>query len=163
MEQNELYHYGVLGMKWGRRKARTSNSRKKSNKAHTQDRINEYRKREEAKVRIADAGGSKKKAVKKINTTSTIKQTAKKGALATASVINGLYSMGAAVGATKMATGAVGAAYVTGILGSFAATPVTALGFGAAALATAAAAGGTKLHQRSKSDQEKIDYIKKSK
>lgn len=34
MEQNELYHYGVLGMKWGRRKARKSGGSYKY-KSHT--------------------------------------------------------------------------------------------------------------------------------
>ena len=145
MNENELMHYGVLGMKWGRRKA-AANARKK----------------QEAKTRIVNAGG-KKKAIQRVNRISTAKQTVKKGALATAAVVNGLYSTSAAVGAGKVATGTLAASYVTGVLGTFAATPVTALGFGAAALAAAGAAGATKLHQRSKKDQEKINYIKKSK
>ena len=136
MNENELMHYGALGMKCGLRKA--VNARKK----------------QEAKSRIVNAGG-KKKAIQRANRISTSKQTVKKGALATAAVVNGLYSTSAAVGAAKVATGSLAASYVTGVLGTFAATPVTALGFGAA--------GATKLHQRSKKDQEKINYIKKSK
>lgn len=145
MNENELMHYGVLGTKWGRRKAAVN-----------------ARKKQEAKTRIINAGG-KKKAIQRVNRISTAKQTAKKGALATAAVVNGLYSMSASVGAAKVATGSLAASYVTGVLGTFAATPVTALGFGTAALAAAGAAGATKLHQRSKKDQEKINYIKKSK
>ena len=136
MNENELMHYGALGMKCGLRKA--VNARKK----------------QEAKSRIVNAGG-KKKAIQRVNKISTAKQTVKKGALATAAVVNGLYSTSASVGAAKVATGSLAASYVTGVLGTFAATPVTALGFGAA--------GATKLHQRSKKDQEKINYIKKSK
>lgn len=145
MNENELMRYGVLGMKWGRRKAAVN-----------------ARKKQEAKTRIINAGG-KKKAIQRVNRISTAKQTAKKGALTTAAVVNGLYSMSASVGAAKVATGSLAASYVTGVLGTFAATPVTALGFGTAALAAAGAAGATKLHQRSKKDQEKINYIKKSK
>lgn len=145
MNENELMRYGVLGMKWGRRKAAVN-----------------ARKKQEAKTRIINAGG-KKKAIQRVNRISTAKQTAKKGALVTAAVVNGLYSMSASVGAAKVATGSLAASYVTGVLGTFAATPVTALGFGTAALAAAGAAGATKLHQRSKKDQEKINYIKKSK
>lgn len=145
MNENELMHYGVLGMKCGRRKAAVN-----------------ARKKQEAKTRIVNAGG-KKKAIQRVSRISAAKQTAKKGALATAAVVNGLYSTSAAVGAAKVATGNLAASYVTGVLGTFAATPVTALGFGAAALAAAGAAGATKLHQRSKKDQEKINYIKKSK
>lgn len=145
MNENELMHYGVLGMKLGRRKAAVN-----------------ARKKQEAKTRIVNAGG-KKKAIQRVSRISTAKQTAKKGALATAAVVNGLYSTSAAVGAAKVATGTLAASYVTGVLGTFAATPVTALGFGAAALAAAGAAGATKIHQRSKKDQEKINYIKKSK
>ena len=129
-------HYGVLGMKLGHQKA--VNARKK----------------QEAKSRIVNAGG-KKKAIQRASRISTDKQTVKKGALATAAVVNGLYSTSAAVGAAKVATGSLAASYVTGVLGTFAATPASALGFGAA--------GATKLHQRSKKDQEKINYIKKSK
>lgn len=33
MTNNELYHYGVLGMKWGRRKAKTSTDSKNLGKA----------------------------------------------------------------------------------------------------------------------------------
>lgn len=143
MNENELMHYGVLGMKLDRRNA--VNARKK----------------QEAKSRIVNAGG--KKAIQRVSRISTAKQTAKKGALATEAVVNGLYSTSAAVGAAKVATGSLAASYATGVLGTFAATPVTALGFGSAALAAAGAAGATKLHQRSKKDQEKINYIKKSK
>ena len=149
MNENELMHYGVLGVKWGRRKAVRRNA------------VN-ARKKQEAKSRIVNAGG-KKKAIQRVNRISTAQPTVKKGALATAAVVNGLYSTSAAVGAAKVATGSLAASYVTGVLGTFAATPVTALGFGTAALAAAGAAGATKLHQRSKKDQEKINYIKKSK
>ena len=94
---------------------------------------------------------------------STAKQVAKKGALATATVVNSLYAASLTANSALVAAGAVKSAYVTGMLGTFAATPVTALGFGAAAIGTAAAAGATKLNKRSKHDKEKIDYIKKSK
>ena len=136
MNENELMHYGDLGVKCGRRKA--VNARKK----------------QEAKSRIVNAGG-KKKAIQRVSRISEAKQTVKKGALATAAVVNGLYSTSAAVGDAKVATGSLASSYVTGVLGTFASTPVTALGFDAA--------GDTKLHQRSKKDQEKINYIKKSK
>ena len=36
MDNNTLYHYGVLGMKWGRRKSRTSSGTTRSKKSSNQ-------------------------------------------------------------------------------------------------------------------------------
>lgn len=161
MDENELMHHGVLGMRWGHRKARvtSSGSGRKSRSA----KISELRKREDAKVRIMNAGGSKKKAISRVSRASTAKNIAKKGSLAAAAVLNAGYSASAAMGAASVASGVVKAAYVSTVLGSVAATPVAALGFGAVGLAAAGAAGATKIHQQSKNDREKINYIRKSK
>lgn len=64
MDNNELYHYGVLGMKWGVRKSRNSggsSARKKSSRDTEDSRIKDLRKKDvKNRRKLSDADLKKK-------------------------------------------------------------------------------------------------------
>ena len=163
MENDELKHYGVRGMKWGVRKNRYNSANSYRKKATEQarkdydDRLSKI----QAKTVIKKAG-SKQEAIKQVTRSNKIEKTLKKGALAATSLVSGAYGSLGVSAIAKASTDAY--LFSSGAAAAIWGVKVTALtgGLGAVAIGTGVAAAKYKTSKLTNRNKKKVDYIKKS-